>query len=417
MADATRSPGEHVAPRRARSGPTAARAAALWLSQDQLTALKQALPTVATDAVEAIIAEVPSYAEARAYLEGNIESAVQIALGSFLSIAARSADPSTPLGPAREASYALGRGEARSGRSMDALLSAYRIGARVSWRELSAVAVEAGMSAPLLAQFAELVFAYIDDLSAASVAGHSDELASAERARQRLLERLALDLLRGAPEEVLARRAERAGWPMPRTVAVLLVPDSQLSSARALAGPRTLALSEDLPGADQREDVAALLVPDLGRGSRRRLLRGLGERRAVLGPERPAAAASVSYARARRAWRLVPDAAAYDTEEHLAELVLGADPDAVADLRSRALAPMDELSDSAREKLEETLRLWLLHRGRREPVAEGLFVHPQTVRYRVGQLRELFGERLDDPLAVLDLLVALGPPPRQGATP
>ena len=58
--------------------------------------------------------------------------------------------------------------------------------------------------------------------------------------------------------------------------------------------------------------------------------------------------------------------------------------------------------------IEETLRLWLLLRGRREPVAEALFVHPQTVRYRVGQLRELFGEALDDPRAVADLLVALG---------
>ncbi|MBJ7358550.1 MAG: helix-turn-helix domain-containing protein, partial [Nocardioides sp.] len=35
------------------------------------------------------------------------------------------------------------------------------------------------------------------------------------------------------------------------------------------------------------------------------------------------------------------------------------------------------------------------------------FVHPQTVRYRMGQLRELYGDRLDDPDAVLELLIAL----------
>jgi len=40
-------------------------------------------------------------------------------------------------GQVAEAAYALGRGEARSGRTMDALLSAYRVGARVSWRELA----------------------------------------------------------------------------------------------------------------------------------------------------------------------------------------------------------------------------------------------------------------------------------------
>jgi DNA-binding PucR family transcriptional regulator len=64
-----------------------------------------------------------------------------------------------------------------------------------------------------------------------------------------------------------------------------------------------------------------------------------------------------------------------------------------------------------REKLTATLRSWLLNHGRREQVAAELFVHPQTVRYRMGQLRELFGDRLDDPQTVLELTVALGATP------
>ena len=35
-------------------------------------------------------------------------------------------------------------------------------------------------------------------------------------------------------------------------------------------------------------------------------------------------------------------------------------------------------------------------------------IHPQTVRYRMGQLRELFGDRLQDPSVVLELVIALG---------
>ncbi len=35
-------------------------------------------------------------------------------------------------------------------------------------------------------------------------------------------------------------------------------------------------------------------------------------------------------------------------------------------------------------------------------------MHPQTVRYRMGQLRELFGTRLEDPRTVLELTIALG---------
>lgn len=98
---------------------------------------------------------------------------------------------------------------------------------------------------------------------------------------------------------------------------------------------------------------------------------------------------------------------AVDTERHLADVVLMADEVARADLRELVLRPMAELRPSAVEKLTETLRAWLLHQGRRDDIAAALFVHPQTVRYRLGQLRELYGERLDDPAFVRDASVAL----------
>jgi hypothetical protein len=43
-------------------------------------------------------------------------------------------------------------------------------------------------------------------------------------------------------------------------------------------------------------------------------------------------------------------------------------------------------------------------------VAQDLFVHAQTVRYRMGQLRELYGDRLDDPRTVFELVLALHGP-------
>ena len=375
--------------------------------------MRAELPSVAQHAVAAIVEEVPSYALARSFMVDTIEAAVRTALGGFFTLAARSHDPSTPLRPAQDASYELGRGEARSGRSLDALLAAYRVGARVSWRELSTVAVATGLDAHLMAQFAELVFAYIDELSAASVAGHADELASSERLQRQHRDRLALELLRGASPELLQRRADRARWEPPTTLTVLLTTDADLHRVRGQADGRSLVLGEDLPDVAGDEDVVALVVPDLSPGARRALVRALATRQVVLGPARPWLQAPASYQRALRARRLLDrredgDRAAYDTEDHLADLVLAADPEARADLRSRALAPLEDLTPAAREKLEETLRLWLLHRGRREAVAEALFVHPQTVRYRVGQLRDLYGDDLDDPEVVRDLVVALG---------
>jgi DNA-binding PucR family transcriptional regulator len=174
-------------------------------------------------------------------------------------------------------------------------------------------------------------------------------------------------------------------------------------------------LSEDLPDVDAGQDLMAVLVPGLGGGERVRLMRRLEGVDVVVGPTRPLAAAATSYARALRGRAARGEGgaggAADDTDEHLAEIVLEADPEARADLRRQALAPLAGLTPATQERLAETLRLWILHRGRREAVAEALFVHPQTVRYRVGQLRELFGDALDDPRRVADLVIALGLPP------
>ncbi|MEW2036171.1 helix-turn-helix domain-containing protein, partial [Streptomyces sp. NPDC005534] len=113
-----------------------------------------------------------------------------------------------------------------------------------------------------------------------------------------------------------------------------------------------------------------------------------------------------SYARAVRARSLSADIR--DTEDHLPELVLSADADAFADLRARALAPLRTLPVATARRLEETLREWLLHHGRRNEVAAALFVHPQTVRYRMSQLRELFPD-LGSPQQIFELTLAVGP--------
>lgn len=375
----------------------------LLIPLDAVAEIRAHLPAVADEVVAAIIAEVPSYDDAFSGPMGEtIRNAVQIALGGFLSLASgsRGADPRTPAAPAVEGAYQLGRGEARSGRTTDALLSAYRIGARVSWREMSMHAVQSGLSAETLVSFAELVFAYIDELSAASVAGHTDELATTGRVRQRLLERISHHLLNGSPQETVRSAAERAGWSPPTTLTAVVLPESQVRPVLAEVSPQTLqAEGPDL------EDGALLLVPDVHGRRRAGLLRALDGRGCVAGPARPWLAARASYDRAMRARTLGLEG---DTDTHLVPLVLTADADALADLRAQVLLPLADLRPAVVEKLTDTLRAWLLHQGRREEVAEALFVHPQTVRYRMGQLRELYGERLEDPATVLALTVALG---------
>ena len=391
---------------------SAARFTGLAVDPQTIAALESVLPRMAERAVAAITAEVPAYTDAFSGRMGhNIENAVQTSLGAFLRLATRDqgSDPGPPLSPALEGAYELGRGEARNGRSIDALLSAYRVGAREAWRGLSETAVGAGMSAAMIARFAALVFAFIDQLSASSASGHTDEQATAGRVRQRYLDQLTEQLLAGESPEVLLASAERANWKTPRTLTAVLLPIDQTRGLAAQLNPGTLQISDGLPELDPSESWAVALIPDADGRHRKALLAVLADRQAIVGPSRPWRAVHASYRRVVRARALTTTSeGALDTDEHLVEILLGADPEAAEDLRRRALAPLAALRPNSAGRLAETLRSWLLHQGQREAVAADLFVHPQTVRYRMNKLRELYGERLSDPRSILELTVALG---------
>jgi DNA-binding PucR family transcriptional regulator len=94
-------------------------------------------------------------------------------------------------------------------------------------------------------------------------------------------------------------------------------------------------------------------------------------------------------------------------EDHLAELIVRAEPLATDDLARRRLAPLEGLRPLVRARLTETLLSWLRHRGQRAPIAEELFVHQQTVGYRVAQLKQIFGDDLDDPEVRFELELVL----------
>lgn len=380
---------------------------ALHLPARVVSVMRRDIVGIAEQVVAAVINEVPSYSDPfRGAMGRNIEVAVKVALEGFLDLAARreGIDAGDQIESVLDAAYALGRGEARSGRSMDALARAYRVGARVAWRELSEAAVAAGLDATTTARFAELVFAYIDELSDASVSGHADELTTSGRLRQRRLERLAVRLLEGAPSTELTAAADRADWEPPVSLVAVILPEDKVRSAQSRLDAQTLLVSEDAPSVDVDPGCSVLLVPVTSASRRAALLRALRGTSAVVGPARPWTAVRTSYRRALRAHRLGLEA---DTETHLAELVRTADPDALADLRARVLAPLGDVRAASADKLTETLAAWLRHQGRRDEVAAALFVHPQTVRYRMGQLRDLYGDRLSDPGFVRDATIAL----------
>jgi DNA-binding PucR family transcriptional regulator len=162
------------------------------------------------------------------------------------------------------------------------------------------------------------------------------------------------------------------------------------------------------------EDLALVVIPDPDAPGRRGELRAaLRDDRAALGPTVTLERTARSLARARAALRLLEGgvlpkgATPLVTDDHLPELLLHGDEALAGDLTTRALAPLQELAPGTRTRLATTLRAWLDEPGQVTRIAERLHVHPQTVRYRVAQLRELFGQRLEEPECRFELALAL----------
>jgi hypothetical protein len=380
------------------------------LPPETADALRPELPQIAAEAIEAISHAVPDYARP---LEGpfgeGLRGGVEQAMRRFVDLIGRSdADPESD--PERQIYVGLGRGEMRAGRRLDALLAAYRVGARVAWRRMSAAGEGAGLSPRVLYLLAESIFAYIHELSSESVEGYAMGQAAVAGTQQRRRRDLAALLVQDPPVDATAIEAAAldANWSLPNLLAAVYVKDIDPDRlARRLGGG---AIAADLAGG------ACALVPDPDAPGRRRQLDAAFAKRRVgaLGPTVRWRDAHVSAGRARSTFALVQEGAIVApggglvvATDHPVELLVNADRRLARDLAASAFAPLADETPASRERLMETLHAWLMHRGRTDAVANALHVHPQTVRYRVARLRELYDDRLDDPDARFELELAL----------
>lgn len=366
------------------------------------------MPTLSREIIDAIVAAVPAYRRPlRGEFAAGIRMGVDQSLQQFVDLVK---DPSADVEAMHDTVRRLGASEQQAGRSLETLQTAYRIGARVAWHRLGRTASAAGCDPDDVQRLAEALFLYTEDLAALTVQGYAGALAeqAGEQARRR---RAAAHALLAEPQDpaALADAAAQAGWSVPERLAVAVLKDD--ASARDVArmlGPEALVTNHDT----LLHVVVIWPDPD-GPGRAATLRRALeaADGSAAVGTPVSTPDTARSLQLARRCLRLgergALGAGPWWADEHRATVALGVAERELDELARTRLAPFDALRPNTSRRLQETLLAWLRAQGHRPSVAEALHVHPQTVRYRMNQLRELLGEDLDDPDGRFELELAL----------
>ncbi|MFE0130092.1 helix-turn-helix domain-containing protein [Streptomyces sp. NPDC059037] len=375
------------------------------------------VPALAQDILREIRAEYPGLP---VVLDDSGEPMALIGIrraleGFVQQIAAGEGRPCYPL----EVFQEFGRGEGLHGRSLDSLQAIYRLGVRLAWRRLAEIGQQIEIPPPAMYELAESGFEYLDGLVDQSVRGYAE--AAARQAGERLrLQRKLMELLlserrgdpwTGAPADsasaggpysasaqpggALDERAARVGWQLPERVAVGVL----LRPAREAVAP---AVGQGVL-LDMETEQPRMVIPDPDAAGRPELLRrAMAGWSGAIGPPVALADAAKSLRWAQAAVRLMergllPSGEVLHCTEHTEALVLLQPEELIDDLARRCLAPLAHCGPAHGRRLAETLLAWLETRGGAPEVAARLGVHPQTVRYRLRQIRELWGDEVDDP--------------------
>ena len=225
------------------------------------------------------------------------------------------------------------------------------------------------------------------------------------------LEALVVDaLVRGERSEELSGRAAALGWAAMSPVVVVVgatphaVEDPHAAVRRAARSMR----SEVLVGVHADELVVVLGGTADLTSVADRVTEEFGEGPVVVGPvvgglshAGESAAVALAGLRAAPAWPDAPRPVLADAL--LAERALDGDPLARATLHDRVAVPLQ----TAGGEVLETVRAVLTSGGNLEATARAIFVHPNTVRYRLKRAADLTGLSATDPRGSWTLQVAL----------
>ncbi|HWG97732.1 MAG TPA: helix-turn-helix domain-containing protein [Pilimelia sp.] len=227
-------------------------------------------------------------------------------------------------------------------------------------------------------------------------------------------------LLRGDSSDVLASRAAALGWAdaPPVAVAVGRSPGGEVAAVLHTVYRAARRIGVEIVGGVHGDRLVVVLGGASDPlGATEKLLSGFGDGPVVVGPAVPSldeatesARAALAGFRAAPAWPAAPRPVAAD--DLLPERALAGDGEARRVLRHIAYGALAR----AAGELLETLDAFFAAGGVLESAARALYVHPNTVRYRLKRVAEVTGLSPLNPRDAFALRVALtvgrlDPPP------
>lgn len=372
--------------------------------------LRLRLPALVTVTVEQILDGMPMY---RSGTPVPLDALRESVRANILTVLHDLAHPDAlDLSQTRR----TGRLRAEQGAPLPEVLRAFRIGFVVVWRALAeqvvsdpeidpeCLVVAAGTIWHLMDEYAEALTEEYRDVTAAQARSH-------EHHRSALVEALFV----GGP--VTRSQLWEIGYaldlPLNGTFLVATA-ETQRLGREALPGIERRLASAGHPsawrlGLDVQIGVVSIgdvtaeaaVVAELSAG----IVARLGISPVFHGLENTARARQL----ARAALDSMPDgrAEAAQFDRSPLSVLVASSPEAARQLADQVLGPLLDLPPHDRDVLLATLRAWFDHQGSTRLIAETLFCHPNTVRYRLRRICTELGRSLSDPSDIADLGAAL----------
>jgi len=317
--------------------------------------------------------------------------------------------------PSTEGPWETGRRRAAQGMPLPTTLRGYRIGGRFVWNVLLRNSDSTAAAREALLRAAEVIWTVVDDFSEALSDAFREAIADQTRHDTQVRTAVLISILDGSLGDGPALWEAAIALGLPHDGDFLVVaaevrqpgkePLQRVEQALGGSGVRSAWLL------DAHRQIGILSLPLNGSVP------------AVCGQLAELAEARVGVSRSYADLELTPQAlrqarvaclaAAPGTadvirhEQQPVAVLLSSTPEAGTAFAHDVLGPVLALPYPDRTPLLDTLRTWLTHDASASATAAALYVHRNTVRYRLRRIEALTGLAMTDPTALARLHVAL----------